>query len=237
MEIEIRRFRRNKVFLMNFFMVLLCFLIGYILCKSIDKVENLSIGELLLSEVTVFSQLGFLIFPITIMMPFYVDYNQKNIFFYNLLGKSYLQYFRSKIIVIFISLSIPTVLATTACCILYNDFEFFKLSLFYMESILIWQVLILSIIIFVLKNIILSYIVNLFVWLITIFVSVANKKMSFLSYFDASNEAYKNLSDILLKKDITDFNYSGALVILSIILIGVSIIMLLSKERWRKNGL
>lgn len=237
MGIEFRRFVRSNIFLINFFIIVLCFLIGYILCKSIDKIENLTIGELLLSEVTVYSQLGFLIFPITIMLPFANDYSQKNIFFYRLLGYNCVKYFWMKVGMIFLSLSIPTLICILAICILYNNFEYFNLTLFYIESVLVWQVLIATAIIFCGRNIIVSYSINLFVWLATIFVTVANSNFYFLAYFDASTDIYKRLSDILTHNSLDSFNYGGGLMVLFIIFSIDVIIVLLSQERWKKSGI
>lgn len=237
MEIEIRRFIRGKTFLINFCIVVLCFLVGYILCKSIDKIENLEIGQLLLSEITVYSQLGFLIFPITIMLPFSNDYSQKNIFFYRLLGYDGVKYFWKKVCMIFISLSIPTVVCILVISSVYNNFEYFKISLFYMGAVLAWQILISSTLVFLFRNIIISYSINLFVWLATIFITVANKNLYFLAYFDASTEVYKKTSDILTKGMIDNFPYLNAVCIIGVIFILDAIIIWISRRRWVRNGI
>lgn len=237
MKIEIKRFIRNKNFIFNFVVVIFCFLMGYILCKSIDKIENLSLSELLISEITVYSQLGFMIFPILIMLPFSNDFSKKYISFYKLLDRNAISYFWSKFFIINLSLTIPTVISVCFICGIYRDFSLLLPTIFYMECVLFWQIFISSAIVYIVQNMITSYIVNIALWVFTIFVSVAEPRLSLLAYFDASNLAYKNISKLLSGAENVAFNYTTPTILIISIFIIVFFIVLLFRKRWEKNGI
>lgn len=161
----------------------------------------------------------------------------KKIYFYMLLGYDGLKYFWKKTSMIFLSLSIPTVVCILVISSVYNNFEYFKISLFYMLAVLAWQILISSTLVFLFRNIVISYSINLLIWLTTIFITVANKNLYFLAYFDASLEVYKKTSDILTKGMVDTFPYLNVVCIILVIFILDATIIYISRSRWLRNGI
>lgn len=82
---EFKKNIKNRYFLFYLLTVVICFLLGYVLLLSLDKIAHPSIGELYISVYTVFTQLGMLIFPVLVIQTFSTDYKGKNILFYKLI--------------------------------------------------------------------------------------------------------------------------------------------------------
>ena len=97
---EIRKNIKNHFFLFYLLTVAICFVLGYVLLVSLDKISNPTISELYVSIYTVITQFGMLIFPVLIIQSFVSDYKNKNILFYKLMGYNWLRYFLTKIAVI-----------------------------------------------------------------------------------------------------------------------------------------
>ena len=82
MKLEMKRAVRNKFYVIFTLINLLNVLLGYILLVTIDKVQNVTFQDMFESVYTVYTQFGTLLFSAFIIMQFYVDYKEKNIFFY-----------------------------------------------------------------------------------------------------------------------------------------------------------
>ena len=93
---EIRKNIKNHFFLFYLLTVAICFVLGYVLLVSLDKISNPTISELYVSIYTVITQFGMLIFPVLIIQSFVSDYKNKNILFYKLMGYNWLRYFFDK---------------------------------------------------------------------------------------------------------------------------------------------
>ena len=73
---EIRKNIKNHFFLFYLLTVAICFVLGYVLLVSLDKISNPTISELYVSIYTVITQFGMLIFPVLIIQSFvaYLNY-------------------------------------------------------------------------------------------------------------------------------------------------------------------
>ena len=103
MKLEMKRAVRNKFYVIFTLINLLNVLLGYILLVTIDKVQNVTFQDMFESVYTVYTQFGTLLFSAFIIMQFYVDYKEKNIFFYKTLGFSELRYYFTKVGMILLS--------------------------------------------------------------------------------------------------------------------------------------
>lgn len=59
---EFRKDVKNRYFIYYLATVIICFVLGYVLLVSLDKISNPSLEELFISIYTVFTQFGMLIF-------------------------------------------------------------------------------------------------------------------------------------------------------------------------------
>ena len=77
---EFRKDVKNRYFIYYLATVIICFVLGYVLLVSLDKISNPSLEELFISIYTVFTQFGMLIFSVLTIQTFATDYKAKNIF-------------------------------------------------------------------------------------------------------------------------------------------------------------
>ncbi|MCR2022484.1 hypothetical protein NSB04_22630, partial [Blautia pseudococcoides] len=61
---ELRKNLRNKNIIFYTFTVIICFLLGYFLLASLDKIINPTIQQLYNSIYTVYTEFGMIIFPV-----------------------------------------------------------------------------------------------------------------------------------------------------------------------------
>lgn len=141
---EIRKNIKNHFFLFYLLTVAICFVLGYVLLVSLDKISNPTISELYVSIYTVITQFGMLIFPVLIIQSFVSDYKNKNILFYKLMGYNWLRYFLTKIAVILAWMSIIVFGGVIGISIVYQDFSYTLATLFYFESAIIYEILLAS---------------------------------------------------------------------------------------------
>ena len=187
---EIRKNIKNHFFLFYLLTVAICFVLGYVLLVSLDKISNPTISELYVSIYTVITQFGMLIFPVLIIQSFVSDYKNKNILFYKLMGYNWLRYFLTKIAVILAWMSIIVFGGVIGISIVYQDFSYTLATLFYFESAIIYEILLASMWGFLFKSVIGAYVVNFAFWLFSMVASIANPKLSFLVRYDASNPVF-----------------------------------------------
>ena len=93
---EFRKNVKNRYFIYYLATVIICFVLGYVLLVSLDKISNPSLEELFISIYTVFTQFGMLIFSVLTIQTFATDYKEKNILFYKLMGITGLDFFLKK---------------------------------------------------------------------------------------------------------------------------------------------
>lgn len=162
---EIKRSINNRNFLFCIATVVLSFVLGYILLVSIDKFENVTLKQLFFSVYTVFTQFGMMIFPIVVMYSINSDYKEKNVLFYKVIGIEAKQYFLRKLGVMLLWFSCALVAVIVAVCIIYNDFLEFWVMIMYFENVIVYITLIASLLAFMFKNILVSFCMNLFIWI------------------------------------------------------------------------
>ena len=217
--------------------VIICFVLGYVLLVSLDKISNPSLEELFISIYTVFTQFGMLIFSVLTIQTFATDYKAKNILFYKLMGYNWLRFFLEKVGVLLFWMSVMTLSGICLISILYQDFSLTIVTMFYFESALIYEILLASMWGFLLKSVIGSYVSNFAFWIIAMIASIANHKLSFLARYDASNPIFLRFNQYYNTGNTEYLDIIGN-VIYTIILSGVILgIVCAFRKRWEKNGI
>lgn len=236
---ELNRSIINKTHVYSFIMVSLCFILGYILLVSIDKIrpQDLTLEMLFKSVYTVFTQFGVLIFPIIVIYTFNSDYKEKNILFYELLNINQIQYFISKLLILIFWFSIHICILNLLVCILYRNFSKFLLMFYFFESVAIFYILIASLLAFLFSNFVAVFCLNLSLWVISIVVSTAIPQLSFVAYYDASNSLYSNLQKYLDTNNSSYLSIYDNLLYNTLVFIVVITIVYILKRRWKKNGI
>lgn len=240
MKLELKRAVRNKFYILFSLVNILNVILGYILLVTIDKVQDVTFQDMFESVYTVYTQFGTLLFSALIIMQFYIDYKEKNIFFYKSLGFSELKYFLSKINMIFVATLIGSIISSSIICIPYTKFELLPLVFLKIESVMIYYTIVISTLGFVFSNFLLAFFVNIFLWIMGIVVSAISPIMEYFAYYDASTSDFQylmsyldgKLSIIELMQHIGG-NYLYDFVILLVCLIIVRCL----HRRWIKNGI
>lgn len=231
---EFRKNVKNRYFIYYLATVIICFVLGYVLLVSLDKISTPSLEELFISIYTVFTQFGMLIFSVLTIQTFATDYKAKNILFYKLMGYNWLRFFLEKVGVLLFWMSIMTLSGICLISILYQDFSLTIVTMFYFESALIYEILLASMWGFLLKSVIGAYVSNFAFWIITM---IANHKLSFLARYDASNPIFLRFNQYYNTGNTEYLDIIGN-VIYTIILSGVILgIVCAFRKRWEKNGI
>ena len=234
---EFRKDVKNRYFIYYLATVIICFVLGYVLLVSLDKISNPSLEELFISIYTVFTQFGMLIFSVLTIQTFATDYKAKNILFYKLMGYNWLRFFLEKVGVLLFWMSVMTLSGLCLISILYQDFSLTIVTMFYFESALIYEILLASMWGFLLKSVIGSYVSNFAFWIIAMIASIANHKLSFLARYDASNPIFLRFNQYYNTGNTEYLDIIGN-VIYTIILSGVILgIVCAFRKRWEKNGI
>lgn len=190
---ELKRSINNRSFLFCIATVTLSFVLGYILLISIDKVKYVTLKQLFFSVYTVFTQFGMMIFPLVIIYSINSDYKEKNILFYRVMGIEAKQYFLRKLGVMLLWFSCALIAVIFVVCIIYGDFSEFWVMLVYFENAIAYIILIASFLAFVFKNMLVSFCMNLLIWISSIILLTVFPNRHYIAYFDASNIVYLNL--------------------------------------------
>lgn len=234
---EIKKNIKNKYYIFCSITVGICFLLGYILLASLDKITSPTIEELYNSIYTVYTEFGMLIFPVLIIQTFSSDYKNRNILFYKVMGYNWLHYFIGKTIVNFFFISIPTMLGILIVSIIYMDFSYLLVMIAYFESVICFQVLLECLWGFLFKNMMVGYMVNFGYWLFSIIFATANTNLSFFARYDAANSVYLKLGEYFNTGN-TKYLTISENILYSILVFAVVIgIVTVCKRRWEKNGI
>lgn len=234
---EFKKNIKNRYFLFYVITVVICFVLGYVLLVSLDKISNPSIGELYISIYTVFTQLGMLIFPVLVIQTFAIDYKGKNILFYKLLGYDWIRYFLAKVGVILFWMSLVTLAGIFVISAFYHDFTLMGVTMFYFECALIYEILLASMWGFLFKSVIGAYVINFAFWLFSMVASVANSSLSFLVRYDASNPVFLHLNQYYNTYNDEYLSIMGNVAYSLILVVGVLLITFIFRRRWEKNGI
>lgn len=234
---EVKKNIKNRFFLFYLFTILICFILGYVLLVSLDKISNPTIEELYISIYTVFTQFGMLIFPVLIIQTFTMDYKGKNILFYKLMGYNWLRYFLAKVGVILAWMSLITVIGVFLISVMYQDFTCTLVTMYYFESTLIYEVLLASVWGFLFKSVIGAYVVNFTFWLFSMVASIANNSLSFLARYDASNPVFLKFNQYYNTHN-SEYLMVAGNAVYSIVLFAIILcIIFIFRRRWEKNGI
>lgn len=234
---EIKKNIKNHSFLFYLFTIAICFILGYVLLVSLDKISNPTISELYISIYTVFTQFGMLIFPVLIIQTFTADYKGKNILFYKLMGYDWFKYFITKVCIILLWMSLVTLSGIFIISLLYKDFSHTVVTMFYFESVLIYEVLLASMWGFLFKSVIGAYVFNFAFWLFSMIASIANGHLSFLARYDASNPVFLKFNQYFNTNSNEYLMISGNIGYSIALFFIVLTIVFIFRRRWEKNGI
>lgn len=233
---EIKRSIRSNLSIQILLTTVICFLLGFILLVSLDNYEYVPIQDYIYSIFTVYTQFGFIIFSVIAINTFNIDYREKNIMFYKRLGFNSFKYFLCKLFTILFWFSLGTCLLLLIVSLIYNNFMYLLPSLSYFLCVLIYIISLSSLFGFLFRNILVAFCFNIFVWIASMFLSTVNNKLSFLTYFDAANPVHKNYAKYLETGNLYYLSHKLNWLFSLLILIIISILILIFKKRWDKNG-
>ena len=233
---ELKKNLRNNNIFYYIIVVMVCFLLGYFLLASLDKIINPTIEQLYISIYTVYTQFGMIIFPVFILQTFSNDYKNKNILFYQLVGYNWLKYFLAKVVLNYFLISLPSIVGLGIIAAWYKDFTNLWVIVFYFESVICFQVLLECMWGFLFKNMIIGYVVNFTYWLFSIIFATASKYLENFARYDAANTVYKNLSEYLVTHDKKYLSISGNCIYTFGMFGIVLLVVFIGKGRWKKNG-
>ncbi|MDD4112295.1 MAG: hypothetical protein PHC56_04585 [Herbinix sp.] len=239
MKIELRRYINSASIFIVFGLTGLCFLLGYILLFTIDKVYEISLPLLFESVYTVYTQFGMFVLSPFIISNISSDYKDKNILFYKTINISPLKYYVNKVVISIITFSLAVIVFSTVMCIIYSDFSIWNVMISYFVNVIIAYILIISLWAFIFRDFIVAFFVNFTVWIIGIVISSISEAFSLFAYYDASSPLYLNLMDYmdLLPNGSHDLLSVSFSVLYNLILFLICIIIVFSfKRRWIKNG-
>lgn len=234
---ELKRSLRSGYYIICLVTICICFVLGFILVVSLDKIPRPTIEQLLFSTYTVYTQFGMLIFSVLVMYQITVDYKEKNILFYKLCGYNWLKYFLIKLGIALFWLSVATVISLLVVSLIYGDFSYVLPMLFYFESVLIYEVLVTSLWGFLFKNLIVGFVANLLFWLVSIVASTGNKFFALLSYYDASNDMYQRVEKYFDTKGNVSLPIGNNCLYLLGVFIIILILVGIFRKRWVRNGI
>ncbi len=237
-KLELRKSIRNRTLFYIVSTVMLSYVLGYILPVGIDKVNTLGLGDFYFSTYTVFTQFGFLIFGFVVVYFFNRDYSEKTILWNYFSGYQLVQYFYSKLFVLFIEFVVSIVFANIIVCLILGFSNFYFLFSTIAFSIIVLQyLLIVGTISVIFSNMLVSIGVSLACWITSIILVAVGGIFKYVAIFDASNSLYDEVSDAMAKGIIQ--NFSPFYVILPYILVLFIINYIYIKNftrRWLKNG-
>lgn len=234
---ELRKNVKNRYLLFCTITVSVCFVLGYVLLASLDKIPHPTIEELYNSIFTVYTEFGMLIFPVLTIQMFSNDYKNKNILFYKLLGYGWFQFFLYKALVSLLFLGGATTVGAIIISTLYGDFSYLGIMIFYFFCVLVYEVLLTCLWGFLFKNIITAYVVNFAYWLCSLIISSLSDKLGYFAYYDAANKTYKNLMEYLKCQDSSYLSIGGNLLYSMVVIAIVLALVFLFRKRWERNGI
>ena len=239
MRIELRRYINSASIFIIFGLTGLCFILGYILLVTIDKVYDISLPMLFESVYTVYTQFGMLILSPFIISTISNDYKDKNILFYKTININPLRYYVNKIFISIISFSISVIIFTTLVCIIYSDFSIWYIMVSYFVNVIIAYILIISLWAYIFRDFVVAFFVNFTVWIIGIVISSFSESLSLFAFYDVSSPLFLNLSDYFdsLPNESSNLLSINDSVLYNILLLLICLIVVIFlRRRWIKNG-
>ncbi len=234
---EIKRTFNNGISLAIFLSILCSFVLGYVLLFTLDKESNIPLNVYFSSIYSVITQFGMLIFPAIIIRNITVDYSNHNISFYMLLGYDSLKYFFKKVFNVSLQYIFWIIVGSIVVSIVYkNDFSLTVPFILYCTFAIINVVLISSIIALVQRNILISTMLVLALWIIGVMISVSNDKLYWFAFFDSTSQVSINFINYLDNGISFKGMYMYPIVYITLLFIVTCIMSKLLKKRWLKNG-
>ena len=234
---ELKRTINNKSYLFCISTVVLTFLLGYFLLVGVDKIENVTIQQLIFSNYTVLTQFGHMLFPFVIIYSFSNDYKDKNILFYKKLGINAFTYFILKVISMIVWFTIGIVLIVFSTAVLFNNFTFIFINFMYFENVMIYIIVISALMGFIFKNMIFAFGANLIFWVFSIIVLTIDPRIKYIAYYDATNYLYLDFEKYLGTSN-SNFLHIGFSILYNVIVLLLSLILVkLLEKQWSRNGI
>lgn len=234
---EVKRSINNKSYLFCIGSIILCFILGYILLVSIDKIEQVQLNQLLLSVYTVLTQFGMMVFPFVTIYSINVDYKEKNILFYRNFNIGPIKYFLSKVASSMLWFTIIIIVSIFSISIYYRDFTFLLPTILLYVSVLFYTTIISSCFAFIFKNMLAAFGVNFFMWIGSIVLGTIFIGFKYVAYFDASKSLYSYVDDYYsLGNPIASQLFESTVYNIVTFTIVIVIIRILS-YKWLENGI
>ena len=147
------------------------------------------------------------------------------------------QYFLRNLGVMLLWFSVALIIVISTVCIIYNDFSLFGVMFIYFENAIIYIILMASLLAFMFKNILVSYCMNILLWISSIVILAIFPNQHYIAYFDASNIVYLNLEKYLGTNNSSYLAlWQSSLYNLVVFAIIFGLVCIFSK-RWVKNGI
>jgi len=241
MKIEFQRLIRNNFLILFTLINLLCVIFGYILLVSIDRIDLVTFEAMFESVYTVYTQFGELLFSALILMQFYVDYKDKNIMFYKVMGTESTRYYLNKLICIILVTCIGTILTSLLVTLPYGRIDMIPVVFCKIEMVMIYYCAIMTLLGFLIKNFVVAFFLNLFLWILGIVVASINSSLRFFAYYDASTKDYSRLLELIDggKPATTYFKelIVGNIIFDTFVIAACIAVACVCFKRWIKNGI
>lgn len=239
MKIELMRARNNHVGIYMIFACILCGVLGFFLLVSLDgyAFREVTRGVLQYSIYTVYTQFGFFIFPVLAIYLITLDYKEKNVVFYRLIGLNGCTYFLYKAITLLIYVTVGNILTSIIVSIIYKDFSNVILFFMKLENVSVFIIIISLMYAYLFKNMMSAYCVNFALWVASIVLYSVGDFFKYLCFYDASLERHTSFQKILEKGVFMHGSVMDEMIYNIVIFIMVLFVVFISKKRWIKNGI
>lgn len=237
--LEIKMLKNSKNGLIIIFSSILAFVLGLLLLVSLDgyKLEEISVSMLQYSVYTVYTQFGFFIFPIIPMYIICNEYSDKNIIFYQEIGYTPLKFVINKIISIALFVTIGNILVSLMIALMYTNFNTILMFFVKIQNISIYIIMVSIMISYLTGNFIKSFCINFGFWILGIILSTLNKSLSIFAFYDATLVRHNVFERILENNKLFDISLIYEIIYNILVFIIISLIVIIFKKRWVKNGI
>ena len=237
--IDLIRTKNNHMGLYAISVCILMGILGLFLLVSLDgyKFAEISLGMLQYSIYTVYTQFGFFIFPVLAINFIAIDYKEKNISFYELLGYNPVSYFLHKAIVLLGFITIGNIAVSVILSVVYRELANVILFFLKLENVSAFIVFISLLYAYLFKNLMVSYCVNFAIWVLSIVLYSVDEVFQIICFYDASLERHSAFEDVLKSEVSVHCSALEEIGYNIIIFLLVICVIYLFKKRWKKNGI
>lgn len=237
--IDLLRIKNNHIGIYAVFVCILMGVLGLFLLVSLDgyRFTEISLGMLQYSIYTVYTQFGFFIFPVLSINFIAIDYKEKNVSFYELIGYNSSSYFLHKAFVLMAFITTGNIIISILLSIVYGDFGNMILFFFKLENVSIFITLMSLLYAYLFKNMMISYCFNFAIWVMSIVLYSINDLFRFLCFYDAALIRHSSFENILKSGGLMHASVLEEIIYNIIIFLFDVIVVYIFKRRWKRNGI